>query len=390
MTSPCYLLLMGCFHWDTCTIDMAGGEIRACAAEVGAIPAIDAVTMSFAHEYVHFLQLVSSVAGIRMFAEMIDYAVGGALCLGGIISAAGGEVDERQDILSLLRAQPDHAGANNPDLGPRGQSILADCGVLFSTNDYPVSGHPTPWSVVRESIQYNGKSQDFVGFVTPRNRFRPFVPSILAEGMARRVDQWLRRNHGYAFQWDDSHHETEVYDGVRNVLSQHRYEHNVAPGKLDELTVVVCHMALATNVPDQAMELMLARLADSRTAGGLIRTVVAELRDVLTSARLLDSGHFNRAIKAVMKADTSKAVAWKQLFGVFDQLERVHAAASTALSRPLTFADPSVTWPNVVAWMGGYGLPHVQALDGPVANVSGVLATEAATELLTEARRVMF
>ena len=65
---------MAAFNWVSISIDMGEGDTKYSLADMAGIPAAAAPTMSFTHEYVHYLQSLGSVAGCRWLAELIDLA----------------------------------------------------------------------------------------------------------------------------------------------------------------------------------------------------------------------------------------------------------------------------------------------------------------------------
>lgn len=99
------------FSFTTCEIGMkAPGIYSGNIADLAQIPADAAATMSMVHEYVHFLQLVSSLSGFALTGELIDFGIRGALILAG---HGPGMVAGYQNIMPMLAAQPDHAGQGN-------------------------------------------------------------------------------------------------------------------------------------------------------------------------------------------------------------------------------------------------------------------------------------
>ena len=71
------------FNFVQCVIDMSGadGGYAATRRNLEFVPDDPAPTMSLAHEYVHFLQLLSSLAGFNILERMVNLGVGVARIL---------------------------------------------------------------------------------------------------------------------------------------------------------------------------------------------------------------------------------------------------------------------------------------------------------------------
>jgi hypothetical protein len=112
---------MASFDFFSCSIDVAD---RGSSADLAAMPGNPVMTMSFSHEYIHYLQLISSNPGFRMLAELVDFGVHSAFQLAGDISASGGEIKGYHEILPKLAALPDHAGQKHADIRARTRDFM--------------------------------------------------------------------------------------------------------------------------------------------------------------------------------------------------------------------------------------------------------------------------
>lgn len=81
---------MAAFDWMTMTIDMGVGGTSFSSKDLSEMPASGPPTMSFVHEYIHYVQSLSSVAAGRWLSELLQIAVLTALLLDG-------HVPERRD-----------------------------------------------------------------------------------------------------------------------------------------------------------------------------------------------------------------------------------------------------------------------------------------------------
>ena len=383
---------MASFNWATCEILMTAGAGRyhGTKADLANVPKDANATMSFAHEYVHFLQLIGSLSGLHLLGEIIDLGVKGALLLSG--HTEGERITVRHQILPLLSAQPDKAGSAHPTFTPRLQYLKEQAAVLFTHQDYSYGGAEPPWSLVQQVVTVGGYIEPFVGIVTPRGTFRPITPGMLAEGMARRIDQLLKKNSGFTVHvWDGSYAEQEFYNGIRTVLTQPQYAHNVVPATLERLTIVLCCLALGSVRPDWAMAVMLGRLKDKHTAGGLVSTIAITLRDLLMSndVALLNARPFNEVIDDLQHG-AGNVIDRTEYLPIYEQLKNIHRASNLVFAHPEYFADESIGWGHIREWMSIFTIPSVVADDGDVDSIDGVLCTPTVTDYLREIVRVFF
>ncbi len=378
---------MAYFDFFSCRIDVSD---RGSSSDLAGMPANAVMTMSFSHEYIHYLQLISSNPGFRILAELVDFGVHSAFQLAGDISAAGGEINGYHKILPKLATLPDHEGTNHADIRYRAQQFADETKLLFSPMDFPYMGGSGPWTVEQQEVTNGTYTEMMAGFVTPGKRFRPFSPGLLAEGMARRIDQWLKTNMAYnTHTWPASAIETEFYDGIRNILSQPRYEHNVVPVTIDRLTVIVCSLALATPRPDHAVFRMLQRLESQAPAGGLAETIGYELRQVLIEEGLLHAKHYNEVMRGIMLGP-ARVMNRTEYLGIHRQLERIHAAGGKAMASPGFLADDAINWERIKALMVEHTVPPVRASDGDVAMVSEVPCVSNVTAFLEMVKQKLF
>jgi len=381
---------MAGFNWTTCEIRMtaSGGVYHGTTADLANIPSDADATMSFSHEYVHFLQLISSLSGLRLLGELIDLGVKGTLILSGHVE--GEQIMVRHKMLPLLAAQADHAGVANPIFRPRLRYLNEQASILFSSQDYPYTGAEPAWSLVQQVVTVGTYTEQFIGIVTPRATFRPITPGMLAEGMARRIDQLLKTNEGFAHHdWANNEIEEEFYNGIFNVLSQADYENNVAPATVQRLTIVLCWLALGSIRPDWAMAVMLGRLKENRSAGGLVATIAITLRDLLMSrdVDLLKASTFNEVVEDLQHG-AGNVIDRTEYLPIYAQLKNIHRAGNLVFAHPEYFADESIGWGHVREWMSMFTVPRVVADDGDVDSIDGVECTPTVTDFLREIVRV--
>lgn len=384
---------MASFNWATCVIDLSsksGGAFSGTLADVADIPNHRDATISFAHEYVHYLQALGSVAGARILGELVDIAVAGALLLEGAVSENGGRVTGYRPIIGRFRAQVDHAGASLP-IRARVDSFFDEAHALFGVHDLQYSGSGAPWSVDTGVLSVRSYVEPISGFVTPRGTFRPFNIAFFAENMARRIDRWVQANtpsfSGHT--WGSSPAEAEHYNGLSSILSEARYANNVAEGTRDRLAVILSALALATPRPDASLVAMLDRLARPETLGGLPSTMAFELADYLRhQGHQLTADAFNEVVDSLQHGP-ARCMDRAEYLGIYQQLRALHSVANTVLARPDFFARDDATWTTIRSWMQSFALPRVCASDGDPEAVDGIKATDSISELIIQTLRVL-
>jgi hypothetical protein len=380
---------MAAFDPITCQILLNHGNSYS-MAEVAQIPTVAGATMSFSHEYIHFIQSVSSISGFRFLGELIDFGIHGTLVLSGVTSGKGGQVTGYRKFLPLLQALPDGAGSTHVDIRQRAKEIMDEAKALLMEGEYPYSGQKAPWELDRYEITVGTYVEPFWGIVTPQKSFRPITPGMLSEGMARRMDQWIKANHKFnAHSWNGGNVEREYYNGIREVLAQPRYSKNVISATLDRITVIVCSLGLATPRPDESVKVMLDRLAMNITAGGLPDAIAFELKDLLVGANMLHANYFNEVMDGILNG-VGRIMDRTEWLDIHEQLKNIHVGGNTVLARPAAFADDTITWNNVRGWMVRHSLPPVLASDGSVLSIDGVDVRPTVTDFLNEVQRVLF
>jgi hypothetical protein len=379
---------MAAFDPISCQIVLTTGRSYS-RADVAQIPTAIDVTMSLSHEYVHFLQAVSGLSGFRFLAELIDFGIHGALVVDGLANGHSGVISGYKSIFPMLNKQANRAGQAFPDIKSRATSILDEAHALFGCADFPYSGKRQPWDLDSQDITFGTYTEPFWGYVTPRGSFRPFTPGLLSEGMARRIDQWVKTNHGFAgHSWNGGVAETEHYNGLQNILRQPAYGANVTDATRDRVAVIVASLALVCQRPDLSTELMLHRLASPSTAGGLPATIAATLKDLLVGTGQLHADHHNEVMAGVLDG-VGRIMSRQEWLPIHEQLKTIHKAANAVIADPMTFVDDTAGWGHLKRWMTLYSVPPVVAIDGAVAAVDGVPCTTTVTGFLSEVARVL-
>lgn len=343
------------------------------------------VQISFVHEYVHFLQLVTSVAGIRLLADLVDLGVRGGLLLSGTIGL-GDVVRGYHKIRPLLEGLGNRAWIAHPGVEARRNETMDELEALLQPMTFPCEGNPTPWTIAHQVVCHRTFEEPIWGFVVSGNtgpEFRPFSVGFLAETMARRLDRWFAQQVDPNHQWDRGRDESEFYNGLLTLLSRGGLGGHLDGANLEEIAVVIAGLALATPRPDEATMLMLKRLARPIHGGVLVQNVATALRDELVSRRLHHADHYNEAISDIMWG-AAIIMDRTEYLDIHRRLVQVHEAANRILQNPTMFVRSALAWNDVRAWMSWFPPPPVVAADeGRAMSVDGVSCESFCTPFLS-------
>lgn len=345
---------MPAFDFWSFTIDMEDHDSQ----RIARLPDHPMATLSFVHEYVHFIQSCSSLLGFNLLEQLINVGIAGTVTLSGLEGPQKG-----LDIVGLLEALPDHAGRGHEDVTGKMQALADEMLVLTGMIEDPYTGSEPPWNLVMQTVVRGTHAWDYWGFVTPRGTFRPFTPLMAIEGVARRVDRWYAANEGYVgHSWTPGDEEEEVYNGLRNLLCQPRYKHIVSEHNVDELTVLIGSLALLAPHTDWAIKAMLDFI--ERMAAWLpANAMEQELRHFLIENDELRADYFNATMEQIQHGN-ALMMARAQYLAIYDQLKRIYAASSRILSGPGVLFHSDTNWQSVQQMMGAYSVPPIKVSDG--------------------------
>lgn len=355
---------MPAFEFWSVTIDMETQDFDSIAKMLDHPKA----TLSFVHEYVHFIQSCSSLMGFNLLEQLVNVGIAGAVVLSGL------EGPQRDlDIIGLLEHLPDRAGRNHSEISTKMRALADEMKVLTDMIDDPYTGEEAPWSIVEQKIVRGTHEWNYWGFVTPRETFRPFTPLIAIEGVARRVDRWYSINEKFiGHEWPATNEEDEVYNGLRNLLLQPRYSHVVSGDNADALTVVIGSLSLLAPHPDWAIKEMLAFI-EGMTAWLPIAAIERDLRELLIANNELHADFFNETMCRIQHGN-ALMMARTQYLGIYDQLKLIHAASKRMLSGPGVLFHPDICWNSFQQMLAVYSVPPVKVNDWIDFEVAGIEA----------------
>jgi hypothetical protein len=383
---------MASFSFMNCSINMtSAGDTRynGSSADLANIPGDAGATITFTHEYIHFVQSISGIWGFRLLDAMIDLGIRGAVKLSP--PPAPGQTG-RVVIMPLLAGLADRAGQADPHLRTKANQLGDQIRCLFSGDHYAYAGAKPAWTLDTQEVTCGTFNETFWGIVTPGGRFRPITPRMCAEGMARMIDRWLARKLGFnAHTWPDSDSERELYNGIFNLLGQATYAEAVAEVVRERVAVTVCWLALATERPDLAVAYMLDFLQKGSGAGGLAKSIAISLHEALLQhpQKIYGAHHFNRTMNDIQHG-AAATIDRNEYLDIYEQLKNIQNASNLALRVPYYFSDEDVDWAVVEHWMKTFTLPKVVATDGNVPEIAGVGVTPTVSDLLSQICRVMF
>jgi hypothetical protein len=345
--------------------------------------------LSFVHEYVHFLQLVTSVPAVRLLADLVDFGVKSALILSGN-AALGDCISGYRQILPLLRGLRDSAWQDNSDIAHRRATTMDELNVLFSPRAVPYTGRLDSGALDEQQISHGTFSKPLWGYVLSGSggpMFQPFSVGFLAEAAARKLDRWFASTAQSGHEWDSSEVEAQYYNGLHSILSGYEYAHLDASW-LESLTVVVSTLALATPSPDEATRDMLSLLREQPYAEITVPETATRLRDALARTGLLQAQHYSEPILAVQQEIASIMDRAEHLL-LHGRLVQISNAANRLLSDPSLFVLPNLTWATIETWMREFPPPPVSMTDGDADQVGSVNCCSFATEFLSEVERTL-
>jgi hypothetical protein len=350
-----------------------------------ATPMHPAMIISFAHEYIHYLQSVSSLLGFNILEQIIRVGIDGARKLTGHDKPAHG-----LSLDAMLGALDPHAGAQDPDIAGKCQALIDELACYMNTSEYPYDGPGQPWDVVRGSVTHGTyQNGEVYGYLTDRRTFRPFFPRLLTEGIARQADRWFAVNEGMdRHAWGDDLVETEVYRGVRNILLRPAYGKCVHRGNIDEFVVILCTIALLAPHPDWAVMKMLETIA-REPYWMPIAAWDQVLRKAMIVSGELDVAYFNEVMDRVLHGP-SQAIARSEFLPVYDLLKVIHSASVAAIQGSFVLFDRSLNWDGLWQTVLRYQLPPVHVSDGTVFAFNGAACNEPLHRLIYQIHAKVF
>lgn len=356
---------MATFNFWTFCIDLTDRGDR---DRLVASPMHPAIIASFAHEYVHYLQSVSSLLGFNIVEQVIRVGLDGALRLTGHTNSS-----RNLSLDDMLDSLKQNAGTHDAEIASDCQSLIDELACYMSVDDYPYESIGQPWDVVCGSVAYGTfRDEEVYGYLTERSTFRPFFPRLLTEGVARQGDRWFARNHGMEGQfWEMDNIEVEVYLGIRNILLNPRYERCVHPGNIEELVVIICTIALLTPHPDWSVMKMLETIAHEK-----YWMPIADwdrvLRKLMFDNGELGVGYFNEVMDRILHGP-ALAISRRDFLPIFEHLKIIHSASLAALRGSFFLFDRNLNWDGLWQTVLRYQVPPIRVSDGIVSGFNGAI-----------------
>jgi len=339
--------------------------IMICESEVGAIPSGNRRTVSFVHEYVHYLQSVSSLAGFRLLVATLAYAVEAR-------ALATGDIEDTPHNRKMLAEKCKDLEAQctlHWRVAPRARSYFGRAGRKLG--------------VVQLDLN-QPEIYDRVWGVTVRgSQFRPITVAVLAEGMARRIDRIYARNEEITdVPGSDSRIEREQYNLIYAILKHWRYVRNVPTDCHEAATIVICGLALLAGRPDRATAELLKRIRSGRLPSDIVAWAIT-LREHLQSERWIGPNAYADVVRD-FEADVQPYLDLEERQAIGAYVNRIIRAVSAVWNNPTYFASEAIGWPQVRHWMIRFSLPRVTCGAEVIAQIDGVNAENILSDLLTE------
>src|SRR4051812_43820992 len=123
---------MASFDFWHFSIDLAD---RADQERFKQLPHHPLATLSFVHEYVHYLQSVSSLLVFNLLEQLLTVGIAAAVELNGLTGPQSGI-----SVIDLLTALPDHAGRGHRKIYEKYRHLADEMFVLTDMIEAPYSG----------------------------------------------------------------------------------------------------------------------------------------------------------------------------------------------------------------------------------------------------------
>jgi hypothetical protein len=350
------------------------------------------LTIAFVHEYTHYLQSVLSVYGIRLLSELVSLSVYVALPANG--DGRGGverpEGAELPSLVEAINALDDdrlrdvlRAGSGQAE---RVLSLVDEVDALFNgTLRYELGPEDVveTWTLDRGRIRRGAYNEAFVGILTPDGVFFAITPGLLIENMARRIDRWFAAN---VYTDDPPYEEHEIergyYNGLFHLITSDARLRLPEGIEAEEITVLLCQLALGSSRPDHAIEVMLEALrqeadpADpAETLHTLVEWLVAALRANNFEGRpLWTASAYQEPVNLFARSGILDGLAEGPI--IRHHLEKVARLVVDVQRNPGLFVRPDLDWTAVKSWLEAYGISEVQMADGPAEEVTAGIHTD--------------
>lgn len=399
---------MGFFCAQTCCLHFNAGDPQYTAEELGLIPESDWwVASSFVHEYIHYLQLLSSVAFNEALANSLDLLAGRTMFAAGLFEGTG-VVSGPQSIRDMISSEGFDPGRTDGEALAEWELNEAEMVFAYGSPTFACDASLQEWDVVKQRVAGPRGEEGFHGIVSSDGLggrvFRPITPAMMAEGVARIVQtRFVRGQYGRTQGFGQSGLEQGHYRGMANVLAR-RFPVLLGveetAGLLERLAGVLCQLALLTPVPDLAASLCLDRLETVSPVSMPLPELAEDLTSVLNGVKImlkkrqqrrkLLDWDLNMAEIRSLKTGVARALDWVGEAYLDDHIARAVRLQERLRGSVLTLLPEQVKWPTVAGWMASFGVPRVLAVgDAEVPAVGGISSQCVVGRLLLEMRNAL-
>ncbi len=349
---------------------------------------------AFVHEYVHYVQFLTSTIGRIILLETIRLAVYAGASLDGKEPV---RFEHQLDLYETLESAQKWR-LERTQAAKQFENLQLDLDFALRLNLVPCG--PVPTSVIRRQLTGHGRAssravQDFPHIVDLRDGHPflavPITDRLLFENMARQVQRnYLIVNNAQpdlaaSVKPVDDLRSEPLGDILYTCVHDH-FAHRGAAGVAAKWTIVLCQLALGCRHPGLAMARIIER------AEGLRYPSLDVLLDYLRKDSFF-AGEFNvPPIQPVLDELVHKwASAFRPAHAFHLQgLATAIAAANNAVSDPWeTFADQFVTWKTVVAWLRRFGCPRVVCANGVLDEIDGIALVQPWHDILSMAAKLL-
>lgn len=327
------------FNWKDATIYLEMEDVKHDEVAIGranTIPANDRISLSFVHEYVHFLQFSCSLIGLRILTGLL-------LCAAELKTAANLSDDDTE-----VPWARNYAKTNFDDL-----SAQFDCQFVKQGKallQYLPSAYE-PFDIRTDFVSPSASSDGkLYGFTLPGNRFLPFTIGVIADWCARSVDQRYAKSeciNDIPISSDPADEQIQ-YRLLYEAVGSGKYG-NVPHDRCDTVVILLCTLAIMSPVPDEALAVMLRGLS-SLMCDDDLTSLPTRLIELLHEDNLLALHYFDATIS---EADLPGC---KQYLPVLEAFKR---RAQYLLRDPEMLVNAPLNRDSIIELMKRFGVPRV-------------------------------
>ncbi len=332
----------------------------------------------FVHEYIHYVQALTSTIGRNILLEMVRLMI-----FAGFWKHYRGSLpkkfEEKINLKELLEnSSPNDFRGTEP--AAQYQEFYAQLGFALADNISKARTHNEPeFKFVRMPLLV-GKfcKNDFVHLVVTHDKQKwavPITDRVVFENMARQV----QRNYlGFNCAPNpDGTLNKSLLDGERRKVGDLVYTclydtlEDTLPRSEDvaRWTIGLCQFALLCRYPGLVLEYMIGRLDGRRVVD--VQSFLMEMRRDSFFVGEYNTPPLQETLNEVV-GKWGTAILMSESWELREITKHISNAYNALIDEPLFFASPLLSIKEVQGWMRSFGCPPVRCADGALEQLYGV------------------